>query len=130
MQMDPTGVPSSTAIQQTQPTTQETTDIKMAIPLPARELERPWERGASRAFVNPVCLSSFFNTRIPLRELVWMMLNLRHVLQDLESASRSQTSVDDLLQPIANLVVAYERGEQTAATVLCFSPTEPINGPR
>lgn len=69
-------------------------------------------------------LYSFFNTRIPLQELLQVMSNLLYVLRGIKSTDRDQTSVNELLRTILGVfVVICMRGQQTAASGLRFHLT-------
>lgn len=97
-QMEPPAKPTSKPLQQTQLTLQVAANITMNMAPTARESKCPLQRGSNRPFVDPLFLSSFLNTRVPLRELFQVMPNLCHDLGGLETAKMGQTSVDEMLQ--------------------------------
>lgn len=70
----------------------------MNISSTVRESRRALQSGRNCPLVDPVSFYFFLNTRNPLRELLQIMPNLRHVLAGLEFANRDQTSVDELLR--------------------------------
>lgn len=98
--MDPTKAPSSTSLQQLQPTTQVVINIYIALSPTARESIQALKHYTNHPFVDPASLSFFFNTHIPLWELIEIIFSLRYVLGGLGAASKSHISVKKLFKII------------------------------
>lgn len=95
MQIAPTAAPTATAFPKAQLIVHVSVSINMNISWTAREWESPLQHGINCPFVNPVSLSTFLNTRTPLRDLPLMMSSPLHVFGGLGSANRGQARVDE-----------------------------------
>lgn len=67
-----------------------------------RELEHLLQERINRPFIELESLTLFLPMCIPLCNLLSFITNLRHVLGCVETASRGQTNVDELLRTIAS----------------------------
>lgn len=66
----------------------------------SREPKSPLQNETSSLFIEPASYTSFYQMRIPFRDPLSFMPNLRYILEGLRAANYGQTSVDELLHTI------------------------------
>lgn len=84
--------------------------------LTASESRRQLQKEASSPFIKSLSFTSLHKMRIPLCNHLSIILNIRYVLIDPGTASRDQTSVDELL----NTIMRFDRRTQEVLTISCL----------